>query len=266
LFRRGRSFRTIFRRARRPGSDRIGYPPIERGYLLIEALGVARNLTYVLWRDMGVEPSRKPVGLLLFDRDVLFRESLATLLGAEPGFRVIGQCADSRELETLAACLPDVVLLAWDNRTHAGYEVLSAIRNLSPQSAVLILGGMEPREAMQALRLGASGIFREDDPEKLIAAVHIVAEGGAWLQRGLLRLLAAEISGESAPFDLLTERERMVLHAVLEGKTTRRIGESVGASESAVKRTLRSLFEKTGTHSRAALVRVALQASFRMRT
>ena len=44
-----------------------------------------------------------------------------------------------------------------------------------------------------------------------------------------------------------------MLQAVIAGRTNREIAALLGVSEPAVKRTLRSLFEKTGTRSRAAL-------------
>jgi DNA-binding NarL/FixJ family response regulator len=217
---------------------------------------------------MGPETRTATVRLLLLDRDVLFRESLGSLLDAEPELRVTSQCAAAHEaVERLEQCPVDVLLLAWDGLDD-GCDALAALRKAAPQAAILIIAAkIGGGAARRALRLGVSGIFLKHNPaHKLVAAVRMIAQGDAWMDRDLLGLLAGETGdGVVSPFHALTERERKVLEAVMEGLTNREIGALVGASEPAVKRTLRSLFEKTGTRSRAALVRTALDTSFGMR-
>ena len=94
----------------------------------------------------------------------------------------------------------------------------------------------------------------------------MIAEGNAWIDRGLLHSVAGEAGSSAAtPFAALPEREQRVLQAVIAGRTNREIAALLGVSEPAVKRTLRSLFEKTGTRSRAALVRATLDTSFGLR-
>jgi len=217
---------------------------------------------------MAPETNAAAVRLLLLDRDVLFRESLSNLLDAEPGFCVVGQCAGMDEaVAQLERAPADVLLVAWDGLGEP-YDAVSRLRAAAPQAALLIIAArIDPPAALRALRLGISGIFLKDNSAyKLVSAVRIVAGGDAWIDRGLLQSVAAEAEGSpGTPFAALTERERKVLRAVVEGRTNRAIGEEVGASEAAIKRTLRNLFEKTGTHSRAALVRVALESPFGMR-
>lgn len=174
---------------------------------------------------MAPKPNAATVRLQLLDRDVLFRESLSSLLNAGPGLRVMSQCAAAEEaVEHLKHSPVDVLLVAWD-----------------------ALG--ESCDAIAA-----------------IAAVRMVAEGNAWVDRGLLLSVAGEAGNHAAtPFAALPEREQRVLEAVVAGRTNREIAALVGVSEPAVKRTLRSLFEKTGARSRAALVRAALDAAFGLR-
>src|SRR5579883_3348469 len=188
---------------------------------------------------MSETPETRTVRLLLVDGNVLFRESLASLLDAEPGLAVAGQCATAQEAAGLLARSPvDVVLVSFDGWTAAGFATIATVRPAAPDAGILVLAArMEPHDAVRALRSGVCGIFLKDNhAQKLIAAVRMVAGGHAWIDRGVLRALA-------------------------EGRTNRRIGEEIGASEAAVKRTIHRLFEKTGTRSRAALVRAALEGS-----
>jgi DNA-binding NarL/FixJ family response regulator len=56
-----------------------------------------------------------------------------------------------------------------------------------------------------------------------------------------------------------TERERQVLRGVFDGLTNKQIAANLRVSEGAIKATLQHLFRKSLVHSRAQLVRVALE-------
>ncbi len=56
-----------------------------------------------------------------------------------------------------------------------------------------------------------------------------------------------------------TERDRNELQHVQQGLTTREIGEKIQLSEAAVNASLRQLFETLGVHTRAQLVKIALE-------
>jgi len=58
------------------------------------------------------ETSPAVIRLLLVHQRALFRETLGRLLGAEPGFNLIAECASPAEgLDALKAATADVVLL-----------------------------------------------------------------------------------------------------------------------------------------------------------
>jgi two-component system nitrate/nitrite response regulator NarL len=57
----------------------------------------------------------------------------------------------------------------------------------------------------------------------------------------------------------LTERDRTVLRAILQGLSNKDIAGRLSISEGAVKASIRLLFEKMGARTRAQLVRIALE-------
>lgn len=59
----------------------------------------------------------------------------------------------------------------------------------------------------------------------------------------------------------LTAREQQVLRGVFEGQKSKEISAHLGVSESAVKATLQQLFRKAHVHTRAQLVRMAVEGS-----
>jgi DNA-binding NarL/FixJ family response regulator len=127
----------------------------------------------------------------------------------------------------------------------------------------MVTAHMNARQALQALQLGASGVFlKHDSPVNLIRVIRLIASGEVWLDRKIVQLMA-ESAAPPIRAELrqgLTEREDQVLHGVLEGLTNRGIATQLGTSEGAVKAALQQLFEKAGVRSRSQLVRAALES------
>ena len=71
----------------------------------------------------------KTVRILLIDDHALFRESVARLLDAEPGFEVVGDCSSSAEaLRILKSREVDMILLDLDLGTERGSDLLEKLQ------------------------------------------------------------------------------------------------------------------------------------------
>ena len=82
------------------------------------------------------------IRVLLVDDVVDVRRLLRTALRFRGGFEVIGEASDGGEAVQLADSLrPDVVVLDLGLPDIAGREVLSRIRERSPQSKVVVFSG-----------------------------------------------------------------------------------------------------------------------------
>jgi CheY-like chemotaxis protein/anti-sigma regulatory factor (Ser/Thr protein kinase) len=85
-----------------------------------------------------------PVRVLLVDDVVEVRRLVRTALRFRGGFEVVGEAADGVGAVRLAAQLrPDVVVLDLGLPDIAGREVLSRVRESSPQSKVVVFSGLE---------------------------------------------------------------------------------------------------------------------------
>lgn len=202
--------------------------------------------------------------LLLLDDHTLFRESLARLLDAEPGFEMAAHCSSiDQAIAALGTQTVDVVLLDYDLGNERAPAFLDQLHTLHLHPKVLMVtAGMSPSESAQILRQGASGIFlKNSSPALLAEAIRKVHAGETWIDQHALRDLvdaAARPDPEPGRKDL-TGRERQVLRAVFEGLSNKQIAGSIGISESSVKAALQQLFQKTGVRTRSQLVRVALE-------
>jgi len=209
------------------------------------------------------DPVERPVEILLLDDHALFRESVARLLAAEPGFRVVAHCSSVDEaLEELRKTRVDIVLLDFDLGRHDGKEFMRLAAQQGFSGKVLVVtAGVEKEQAADLIRSGISGIFmKHDSAALLIEGVRDVLAGKVWFDRELLQeAMSGAGDRQESKAERFTERERQVLSGVFEGLVNKEIAERIGVSESSVKATLQQLFSKTGVRTRSQLVRITLE-------
>jgi two-component system, NarL family, nitrate/nitrite response regulator NarL len=204
------------------------------------------------------------IRLLLLDDHALFRESVARLLQAEPGFEVVADCSSGTEaLRIIKSREIDVVLLDLDLGEESGADFLESLRAEHFKGKVLLVtAGVNESDVPALIRKGISGVFMKHGyPAELIQGIREAMEGKALFRQDLLRkaLESAEELSTQQTAVRFTERERRVLSSVFEGLANKQIGERLQISESAVKACLQQLFAKTGVRTRSQLVRIALE-------
>ena len=219
---------------------------------------------------MDYQTGDNRIRLVLLDDHGLFRASLARFLASEPGFEIAAECGTYAEaLETLRGSTVDIVLLDFDLGSERADELMSAARQAGYRGRFLVVAGAaDARAAAIALKLGASGIFlKSEAPERLVLAIKLVSNGEVWVDPKVIQMLAEQAIDQHPQFDdrgstdALEDRERNVLQGILGGLTNKKIGATLGISESAVKNIVQRLFAKATVKTRGQLVRVALEGS-----
>jgi DNA-binding NarL/FixJ family response regulator len=211
-----------------------------------------------------LESVEQTIKILLVDDHALFRESVARLLAAEPGFEVVAHCGSIEEaLAILRQRHIDIVLLDFDLGQDDGTQFMRMAKEQGFQGKVLVVtAGVEEREAAELIRDGISGVFmKHNSPALLAQGIRDVMAGKVWFDRELLQ---AAMNDSARPLpepqsERFTQRERQVLSYVFEGLANKEIAARMGVSESSVKTTLQQLFSKTGVHTRSQLVRIVLE-------
>ncbi len=205
------------------------------------------------------------IRVLVVDDHTLFREGLARLLSGEPDIEVAAHCGTvSEALEAMRSVPLDLVLLDIDLPGERGSQVLRRAGEVGFSGRVLVVtAGIDDRESAEVLSYGAAGIFPKSQPPSLLArSIRSVMSGEVWLEQRFLSAAlraAAPRQAEEPHKTTFTERERQVLHGVLEGLANKQIGARLGISEGSVKAALQQLFDKTGVRTRSQLVRVAIE-------
>jgi DNA-binding NarL/FixJ family response regulator len=190
--------------------------------------------------------------VIVADDSALFREGFARVL-AEIGFQVVGLAATPAELlELVGARVPDAVVI--DIRmppTHTveGLEAALHIRRTVPSIGVLLLS--QYVETHHVLRLlgdarGGAGYLLKDsvsDLGTLADALRTVARGETVVDKEVLTQLMARPRVHD-PMAALSERERLVLAMMAEGRSNSAIGRRLNVSERTVEAHVRAIFAK----------------------
>jgi two-component system nitrate/nitrite response regulator NarL len=203
------------------------------------------------------------IQLLVVDDHALFREGIAALLERESDFEVLGKCASAKEARSfLEVANPSVILLDFDLGPEPAVDFAREAKAAGFAGAILVVtAGVSQQEALQLVQAGVSGILHKHNaPEFLCMSIRQVAAGEVCLEKTYLKPLFRTIDQTRRVTEPnLTDRDKMILRSVFQGLANKEIGVRLQLSEGAVKACLRQLFQKLGVHTRAQLVKVALE-------
>jgi len=201
------------------------------------------------------------IGVLLVDDNVLFRDGIAQILGADGRFQVVGQASRGDEAVAAATRLqPDLILIDLRMPGMSGIEAIRRIRAGNPGVPIGVLTIFETAASVEsALEAGATGYFAKDStPSDLCVAAAALAQG-----RGRGSTASVTASGSAAaPATLLaplTARELEVLRALATESSGAAIARTLGISPKTLRNHISRTYRKLHIHDRAQAVIVAIR-------
>jgi two-component system, NarL family, nitrate/nitrite response regulator NarL len=210
------------------------------------------------------------IRLVIADTHPLILAGLQHLLHQEDDFHVVACCRNGEEtLKAVHQHHPDVLILDFRLMGKDGWTVLHELaqESLSMQ-VVLLTEALDVEDALQASRLGVSGVVLKDMADQLLVpCIRKVAAGERWIERSSLtraldKLLRRE-TGVRELAKLLTPREREMVHWISCGLHNREIADKLGISEGTVKIHLHHIYKKLRLPSRHALLHYAYEQDLR---
>ncbi|MEW1656555.1 response regulator [Streptomyces sp. NPDC057555] len=194
------------------------------------------------------------IRILLAEDQRMMRGALALLLDLEADMEVVAQVpAGDQIIPAALQSRPDVALLDIELPGMSGLDAAAELRDQLPSCKVLIVTTFgRPGYLRRAMEAGASGFLVKDGPvEDLAEAIRRVLAGERVIDPGLA---AAALSAGPNP---LTQRERDVLTAAVDGATVADIAAKLHLSQATVRNYLSAAIGKTGTRNRMEAVRAA---------
>jgi DNA-binding NarL/FixJ family response regulator len=214
---------------------------------------------------------RQVIRLLLADDEAMIRAGIRAILASDPELDVVAEAGDGREAVDLAISHhPDVALLDIRMPRLDGLAAAAEIRRAAPEVAVVMLTTFgEDDYIAKALDVGASGfLLKSGDPRELIAGVHAVADGAAYLSPKVARRVITQLAGGRMArgaaardrIEGLTEREREVLALVGAGLSNAEIARRLHIVEGTVKAYVSAILTRLDVRNRVQAAIVAHEA------
>lgn len=205
-----------------------------------------------------------PYSIIIYDDNASRRESLQLLLESYPDLKVIGNFDSAQHIKKhLSSLSPNVILMDIQMPGISGIEAVQYISRYYPHIKVIMQTVFEDEEKIfDALRFGADGyLLKKDNPEKIISAIEDVMHGGApmtpVIAHKVLHYFRQSVPEQENDYGL-TEREKTVLKALVEGKSYKMIAELMGISYHTVNSHVRKIYDKLQVHSAGEAVNKAL--------
>lgn len=201
-----------------------------------------------------------PISVVLADNHALVLEGLRSLFSAEENIHVLATASDGeRLLDAVGRFHPDVVITDLQMEYLDGLGCLAQIRQICPQTRVLILTAYTDGQTMQSvLRSGADGLLlKTDPPEQAVQAVRQVMAGQLVFPAAARRWLHQ--APAPTPATVLSERELEVLELLAAGKSNAQIARQLHVSVNTVKFHLQKIYQALDVSNRTEATRWYLE-------
>jgi DNA-binding NarL/FixJ family response regulator len=219
-------------------------------------------------------------GVLVVEDQQVLASALAIAINAQPDLECVAAVSTvEAAMETMAARVPEVVLMDVQLPGTDGIEGTRLIKEAYPAASVLILtAGATPERLAAATAAGAAGFLAKDSSfADILAVIRSPAQGTMTIQGTALRRLlderrpdrtwqaGAELAegtprGHEPEGTRLTTREREVLDLMGEGLDSRAIADSLVVSLHTVRGHIKSIMMKLGAHTQLEAVVMASRA------
>ena len=139
-------------------------------------------------------------------------------------------------------------------------DVMATVKAARPNLRIIVIGsGTEDETILKAIAFGAKGyVDVAASPADFVHAIRVVSQGSVWAPRRVLSTLIERVSSSAgcifpASRMTFTDREKEVLAMLVEGRSNKEIGATLGIEARTVKAHVSKLLRKNGVANRIAL-------------
>lgn len=207
--------------------------------------------------------NNKEIKVCLIEDDKTIRESYVYLLDNTEDITIVGNYNNVEDaMKKIADDEPHVLLLDIELPGISGIDALPKLKKLLPNTYILILTVYEQsNHIFRALGTGASGyLTKNSSPEKIVAAIHEVMEGGGPMSAHIARMVISSFQRSDA--SPLTRRETEILEHIAAGKSRKKIAEELFIDLETVKSHIKNIYQKLDVHSKEDALKTAKEQKF----
>ncbi|WP_343237192.1 response regulator transcription factor [Staphylococcus sp. ACRSN] len=200
------------------------------------------------------------------DDHLVVREGLKMILEIEEKYEIVAEASNGKEgLKIIEKYNPDIILLDLKMPEIDGTEVIEILNKKGINTPIIILTTYNEEDLIKkAITLGAKGyLLKDTTKEKLFNTINTVVKGETVLSSNILNEFISsfgEKRDKSASEEFVfTEKEKIILKAIAQGDTSKKIALDLKLSERTVKAYLTNIYTKLGVSSRSEAVAMAFK-------
>jgi two-component system invasion response regulator UvrY len=185
------------------------------------------------------------------------------LIEAEDDITVIGE-AESGEvaIKLFQELKPDIIVMDITMPGIGGLEAIDRIIAKDKNTKILVLSAHEDLvHPKRVLNAGAMGyLTKRSAAEELIKAIKSIHQGKRYLEPNIAQQMAiTQLSGETNPVEILSDREFEVFIALAKGKSTNEIADTLCLSPRTVGTHLYNIKQKLNANNSAEIALIAIR-------
>lgn len=203
------------------------------------------------------------IKLAIVDDNEKFRKAIIGLLNLENDLKVVLEAENGIDLlEQLGTKIPDVVLIDIRMPVMDGIEATDKIKGLFPHLKIIAYSQYDMEENIIKMNVHGvkSFIGKEDDPEELFKAIRVVHDGGVYMTEKAAIIIQTHLRNgfkkvvERRCESPIQDEDFKFLKMILDGLTSKEIGENINRSHRTVEDMRDKLYEKYNVSNKQQLV------------
>ena len=203
------------------------------------------------------------IKILLVDDHAVVRMGFKMLIEAEADIKVIGE-AESGEVavKLFQELKPDIIVMDITMPGIGGLEAIDRIMAKDKNTKILVLSAHEDSvHPKRVLNAGAMGyLTKRSAAEELIKAIKSIHQGKRYLEPNIAQQMAiTQLSGETNPVEILSDREFEVFMALAKGKSTNDIADTLCLSPRTVGTHLYNIKQKLNANNSGESALIAIR-------
>jgi|SRR5688572_5567651 len=202
----------------------------------------------------------KKIKLVVVDDHKMIREMWIRLFADTDDIEVIGESGEFDDaISVVTNKRPDIVLLDINLPNASGLDAVPLIRKSSPATHIIgVSMHNQPALAKKMLKLGARGYVTKNSPqEEIFSAIEQVMKGGVYICTEIKQILSERAMGgemDKPGIKDLSMREIEVVNLIMEGLSSREIGEKLSISTKTIEVHRYNILKKLDIKNTAALI------------